>query len=166
VTRTTILSAIAALAVACAGTANAAPGAAVAHAELGPYSTAHTGVVVDAGVTAQAHLVAAPSGRTIVRVTAQGLVPDGSYAAHVHYGACTDYLGHFQYQHPGPATRENEVWLDLDADAAGRAVDQVEVAALDLGQPLSLVVHQHANGDVGAGPPGARIACGNVELGA
>jgi hypothetical protein len=63
--------------------------------------------------------------------------------AHVHYGACTAYLGHFQYHHPGPSTRENEIWLDLD-------------------QPLSLVVHRHSNPDVGH--PGPRIACGNFAL--
>jgi len=158
------LAALAAFAVATAATAaHAVPGAGVARADLGPYTTTHPGVVIEAGVTAQAHLVATPSGRTIIRITAEGLAPGGTYAAHVHYGACTDYLGHFQYQHPGPATRDNEVWLDLDANAAGSAADQVQVALFDLDQPLSLVIHQHANPDVGDGPPGPRIACGNLE---
>jgi Cu/Zn superoxide dismutase len=163
----TALAALGALLVAiAAASAEASPGAGIAHASIAPYATAHSGVVVDAGVTADAHVVTTPSGRTIVRVTAEGLTPGGGYAAHVHYGSCTDYLGHFQYQHPGPSTRENEVWLDLDANAAGRASDQVQVASLDLGQSLSLVVHQHANPDTGpgAGPPGPRIACGNLEL--
>ena len=84
-------------------------------------------------------------------MTAAGLVPGGEYAAHIHYGACTDYLGHFQYEHPGPATRENEIWLDLDADAEGRAVDQVQVSSFDLDQSLSLVIHQHSNPDTGPG---------------
>ena len=143
--------------------AAATSGANVARADLGPYSTPHTGVITDAAVTAQAHIVTTPSGRTILTVTAEGLAPGGSYGVHVHYGACTDYLGHFQYQHPGPATRDNEVWLDLDANAAGSAADQVQVALFDLDQPLSLVIHQHANPDVGDGPPGPRIACGNLE---
>jgi len=165
-TRITISSAVAAFALtAAAATAIADPGATVAHADLGPYAVAHTGVVVGTGVTAETHLVRTPSGRTVVRITAQGLQPGGGYAVHVHYGACTDYLGHFQYQHPGPGTRENEVWLDLDANADGRASDQVQVESFDLGQPLSLVMHQHANGDVEAGLPGARIACGNLALG-
>jgi len=167
--RTTILSALAALALStAAASAGASPGASVARAAVGPYTTAHSGVVVDAGVNAAAHLVTTPSGSMIIQVTAQGLVPGGDYAAHIHYGACTDYLGHFQYVHPGPATRENEVWLDLDATATGRASDQVQVAALDLTQTLSIVVHQHSNPDTGpgAGPPGPRIACGNIELGA
>jgi Cu/Zn superoxide dismutase len=164
VLRPTILAVLAALALSVAATA--ATGARVARADIGAYTTSHTGVVTDSTVTAQAHLVQTPSGRTVIRVTAAGLVPGGDYAAHIHYGACTDYLGHFQYQHPGPATRENEIWLDLDADAAGRAVDQVQVSSFDLDQSLSLVIHQHANIDTGpgAGPPGPRIACGNLEL--
>ena len=162
--RPTILAALAALAL--TASAIAAPGARIARADLSAYTTAHTGVVTDSTVTARAHVVATPSGITVVRVTAEGLAPGGSYAVHVHYGACTAYLGHFQYQHPGPATRDNEVWLDLDADAAGRASDQVQVAPFDLDQSLSLVVHQHSNPDTepGAGPPGPRIACGNLEL--
>lgn len=161
------LAALGALVVTVAATnAAATPSATVAHASLGPYTAAHSGVVVGAPITADAHLVTTPSGRTIVRVTAEGLTPGGNYAAHVHYGACTDYLGHFQYMHPGPATRENEVWLDLDANAAGRASDQVQVGSVDLAQSLSLVIHQHSNPDTapGAGPPGPRIACGNLEL--
>jgi Cu/Zn superoxide dismutase len=162
--RPTILAALAALTLTAAATA--APGARVARADLGAYTTAHTGVVTNSTVMAHAQVIATPSGVTVVRVTAEGLAPGGSYAVHVHYGACTDYLGHFQYQHPGPATRDNEVWLDLDADAAGRASDQVQVAPFDLEQSLSLVIHQHSNPDTGpgAGPPGPRIACGNLEL--
>jgi Cu/Zn superoxide dismutase len=162
--RPTILAALAALTVTVAATAS--PGAPVARADLGAYTTAHTGVVIGSTVVARAHVVATPSGITVVRVTAEGLAPGGSYAVHVHYGACTDYLGHFQYLHPGPATRDNEVWLDLDANAAGRASDQVQVAPFDLEQSLSLVIHQHSNPDTGpgGGSPGPRIACGNLEL--
>jgi Cu/Zn superoxide dismutase len=162
--RPTILTALAALAL--AGAAIAAPGAQIARAELAAYATAHTGVVTGSAVTADAHVVATPDGRTILRVTAEGLAPGGSYAVHVHYGACTAYLGHFQYEHPGPATRDNEVWLDLDANADGRASDQVQVAPFNLEQSLSLVIHQHSNPDTGpgTGPPGPRIACGNLEL--
>jgi hypothetical protein len=150
-----------------AATGSAAPAPAqVAGAAITPYTTPHSGVLVDAGVTGEAHAVTTASSRTIVRVAAQGLAPGGNYAVHVHFGSCTDYLGHFQYQHPGPASRDNEVWLDLDANAAGRADDQVQVAAVDLDQTLSLVIHQHSNPDTGpgAGPPGPRLACGDLEL--
>jgi Cu/Zn superoxide dismutase len=162
--RPIILAAI--LAVALVASAQAIPGALVARAELGPYTTDHAGVVTDAGVTAHAHILTTPRGQAILRVTAAGLAAGELYGVHIHYGACTDYLGHYQYQHPGPSTRDNEVWLDLTANEAGRAVDQAQVAAIDLHQPLSVVIHQHANPDVesGAGHPGLRIACGNLEL--
>jgi Cu/Zn superoxide dismutase len=166
--RTTVLTALAALALtsAAAAVASTGPDAQIARAALGPYTTAHTGVVVDAGVTAQAHLVSTPGGRIVLRVTAEGLAPGGSFAVHVHDGACTEYLGHHRYDAAAPASRDNEIWLDLDANAAGHAADQVQVASFDLEQPLSLVIHQHSNPDVGpgAGPPGPRIACGNLEL--
>ena len=64
----------------------------------------------------------------------------------------------------GPPTRGNEIWLDLDANAAGQASDEVVVSTFDLTQALSLVIHQHSNTDVGVGPPGPRTACGDVVL--
>jgi Cu/Zn superoxide dismutase len=163
--RTILLAAFAATVLASASSASS--GATVAHAELGPYTSVHAGVLVDAGVTASAHLVATSKGRVVIRVTAEGLAPGGSFAVHVHDGTCTDYLGHHRYDPSAPGTRDNEIWLDLDANAAGRADDQVQVASFDLDKPLSLVIHQHSNPDTGpgAGPPGPRIACGNLELG-
>jgi Cu/Zn superoxide dismutase len=148
-----------------AATGSAASPARVATAAIGPYTTPHAGVVVDAGITGAAHLVTLPTGEMHVRISAQGLAPGGNYAAHVHFGACTDYLGHFRYDPAAPASRENEIWLDLDANAAGIASDEVVVPALDVTQPLSLVIHQHSNTDVGEGPPGPRTACGEVVVG-
>jgi Cu/Zn superoxide dismutase len=165
--RTTVLATLAAaLVLTSAAIATTVPGATIARAEVGPYTTPHTGVVVDAGVTAHAQVISTPSGRTVLRVTAEGLAPGGSYAVHVHDGACTDYLGHYRYNPAAPSSRENEIWLDLDANAAGKAADQIQVASFDLDQSLSLVIHQHSNPDTGpgAGPPGPRIACGNLEL--
>jgi Cu/Zn superoxide dismutase len=159
------LACLAVLGVVVAATGNAASPAQVGTATIGPYTTPHAGVLVDAGITGSAHLVTTPSGRAVVRVSAEGLAPGGTYAAHVHFGACTAYLGHFRYDPAGPPTRGNEIWLDLDANAAGRASDEVAVPAFDLDQALSLVIHQHSNSDVGEGPPGARTACGDVVLG-
>lgn len=163
--RTILLAALAAAVLASASSASS--GATVAHADIGPYTSVHAGVLVDAGVTASAHLVATSNGQVVIRVTAEGLVPGGSFAVHVHDGACTDYLGHHRYDPAEPGSRDNEIWLDLDANAAGRAADEVQVAAFDLDEPLSLVIHQHSNPDTGtgAGSPGPRIACGNIELG-
>ena len=163
--RLTILGALAAvsLTAALAAAAAAAPGAGVARAELAPYTTAHTGVITDSGVVGRAQIENTPSGQAVLSVTAEGLTPGGTYAVHIHYGHCLGYLGHYQYEHPGPGTRSNEVWLDLAGNAAGRANDQVRVAAIDLDQPLSLVMHQHANPDVETGVPGSRIACGDLD---
>jgi Cu/Zn superoxide dismutase len=158
------LALLAVLGVVVAAAGNAASPARVGTATVGPYTTPHAGVVVDAGITGTAHLVTLPTGQALIRVSAEGLAPGGTYAAHVHFGACTDYLGHFRYDPAGPPTRGNEIWLDLDANAAGRASDEVVVPAFDLTQTLSLVVHQHSNTDVGVGPPGPRTACGDVVL--
>ena len=161
--RTIIAAAFVAIVLASASSASSS--ATVAHAEIGPYTTVHAGVVIDAGVTAHAQIIATASGRVVLRVVAEGLVPGGTFAVHVHDGVCTDYLGHHRYDPAAPGTRDNEIWLDLDANAAGRAVDEVQVAPFALEQPLSLVIHQHSNPDVGDWPPGPRIACGNLELG-
>lgn len=159
------LALLAVVGVVVAAAGSAASPARVATAAVGPYTTPHAGVVVGAGITGAAHLVTLPTGETHVRIAAHGLAPGGNYAAHVHFGACTDYLGHFRYDPAGPATRDNEIWLDLDANAAGYASDEVVVPALDLTQTLSLVIHQHSNTDVGEGPPGPRTACGDVVVG-
>src|SRR5437763_16738642 len=112
---------IAAVGCIAAATSSATPAPAqIAAAAITPYTTPHAGVLVDARVTGEAHAVTTASGSTIVRVSAQGLEAGGNYAVHIHYGSCTDYLGHFQYQHPGPATRDHEVWLRPDAHAPRR----------------------------------------------
>jgi hypothetical protein len=139
-------------------------GGGVADARIGPYTTAHAGVLVDGGVYGAAHAVTTPSGKTILSVHAEGLTPGARYGVHVHLGRCEDFLGHFRYDPSGAGQRTNEVWLDLEANAAGRASDDVTVPAV-LARPLSVVVHAHGNPDVDAGAdhPGPRIACGNLE---
>jgi hypothetical protein len=129
---------------------------------VGPYTTAAPGVVTNAGATGRAALVTG-DGTTEVRLVAAGLVPGSRHAAHVHVGTCASVLGHFRYDSNGPASRANEIWLDLTADRHGRAAARVRVRAIDLGAPLSVVIHQGANPDVVPGSvPGARIACGPI----
>lgn len=137
----------------------------VADAAIAPYTTAHAGVVTGSGVTGSAHVVTTASGRTIVSIHVAGLVPGAQYAVHVHDGRCEDYLGHLRFDPTGPAGRMSEVWLDLQANAAGRAGDIVAVPAVELDRTLSLVVHEHPNPDVVAAAenPGSRIACGTLE---
>jgi hypothetical protein len=129
---------------------------------VGPYATAAPGVIANAGAAGRASLVT-QDGTTEVRLVATGLDPGSRHAAHVHLGGCAAQLGHFRYEPSGPASRANEIWLDLTADRHGRASARTRVRAIDLGRPLSVVIHQGANPDVVAGSvPGARIACGPV----
>jgi Cu/Zn superoxide dismutase len=129
---------------------------------VGPYAMAAPAVVANAGVTGRARL-ATENGTTEVRLFATGLQPGSRHAAHVHLGSCAAQLGHLRYDPNGPASRANEVWLDLTANRDGRASATVRVRAIDLRQPLSVVIHQNANPDVVAGSvPGARLACGPV----
>ncbi len=157
------LTAAAALAVASA-TAPADEGASIFRADLVPYTSARSGVVVDSGVSARATVVApAAKDTATVRMHAAGLTPGQSYGVHVHFGGCSDFRGHFRYV-AEPGTRPNEVWLDLEANPAGRAHDQVKVPRF-AAAGLSLVIHEKANPDRVADPfgfPGRRIACGNL----
>lgn len=152
------------------GASTAAPArdsATVVRGDVAPYTTTRAGVVADAGVTGKAMIVTpAGSDHSIVRIRAQGLEPGQNYGVHIHFGACRQYQGHFQYQSPGPVTRDNEIWLDLQANAAGRARDQVKVPRLDDEGPLSIVIHALSNPDLAPGQPGhpgARIACANLD---
>jgi|GEM_PF-2739248 len=139
-----------------------------AEAELAPYTASHTGVIVDAGVTGEARTVS-DDGRSTVRLKAEGLAAGAAYGVHVHSGRCSDFGPHFKFDPLGPGTRDNEVWLDLHANASGRARDRVTVRPLPIGQPYSVVIHALSNPDqapVGEpGHPGARIACGDLEAG-
>lgn len=167
--RTSLVAVVCAATIASASAAAPARDrAAVVSGDLAPYTTARTGVVTDSGVTGRAMIVT-PAGaeHSIVRVHAEGLRAGHEYGVHVHFGACLQYQGHFQYQAPGPVTRHNEVWLDLVANPAGRARDQAKVARLDVGaRPLSVVVHALSNPDHAPGQPGhpgARIACADLD---
>lgn len=137
-------------------------------AQLAPYTTAHAGVITDSGVTGQAHFTATGAGTTIVTIEAAGLKPGDSYGAHVHFGTCPQFLGHFKFDTSiASARRANEVWLDLTANADGRARDQVSVAGIAPDQVLSVVIHHESNPDLapnvaGETQPGARIACGEL----
>ena len=140
----------------------------VASGDVASYTAPRTGVVANAGVTGRAMIVT-PSGadHTIVRIHGDGLQPGEEYGVHVHFGACLQFQGHFQYQSPGPVTRENEIWLDLIANPAGRASDQVKVPQIDIGaRPLSIVIHARSNPDHAPGQPGhpgSRVACADFD---
>ena len=137
-------------------------------AAVAPYTEAHAGVVVNSGVNAGVKVRTPANGtHSIVRINATGLVARASYGVHVHFGTCTDYLGHYRYDLAGPGVRGNEVWLDLVANNAGAASDKVRVPRFNPAG-LSLVIHEKANPDLVTDPtghPGGRIACGNLTEG-
>ena len=149
-------------------TARAEDNAAVASGDIAPYTTARTGVITNSGVTGSAMIVnPAAAHQSTVRIHAKGLQPGQEYGVHVHFGACLQYQGHFQYQVPGAVMRDNEAWLDLTANPAGHAHDQVKVQRIDLdARPLSIVIHARSNPDraaAQAGGPGPRIACADLN---
>ncbi len=154
-----------AVALAAVAPAPARDGAHVLAADVAPYTAERPGVVTNSGVSGRASIVAPAGGRhVIVRIGAGGLQAGEEYGVHVHDGACSQYLGHLQYQSPGPVTRDNEVWLDLRANRDGRARDQVRVPRFDTRRALSIVIHARSNPDHAPGAPGhpgARIACGD-----
>jgi len=124
--------------------------------QLRPYAVAHANVVVKSGVTGRVR-TRTRGGRTEVRLQARGLAHDATYGARLYNGRCADLGPAFRFAAGGPATRENEVWLDLRTGATGRAGDRIKVRPLPSGRVFSIVVHAQSNAD-----PGARIACADL----
>ena len=126
-------------------------------AAIAPYSDAHDGVVAHAGVSGRAR-TRTRDGRTEVRVSARGLPRHGDFAARLTSGRCADLGAAFKFDPSGPATRDNEVWLDLRTRGRGEAGDRVRVQPFPSGHLFSVVVYAHGNPD-----PGDRIACGDLR---
>ncbi|MDQ6838873.1 MAG: superoxide dismutase family protein [Actinomycetota bacterium] len=135
-------------------------------AEISPYTVAHTGVLLNSGITGTSYLVTTPQ-RSVIGARFSGLQPGHAYGVHVHNGTCADYAGHYKYDPTQTvATRANEVWLDVFANRAGRGGDHVVVRPINTSGPLSIVIHEESNPDApanvsGAPQPGARESCGN-----
>lgn len=124
--------------------------------KVGPYTSAHAGVVVNAGVRGEAR-TRTRDGRTEVRLRASGLPHNAQFGAQLYSGRCADVGPRFKFDPQGPGTRANEVWLDLRTGRSGEARDRVKVPPVPAGR-YSIVIHEHANPD-----PGSRIACGDLE---
>ena len=121
-----------------------------------------------------------PSGKTTtVELTASGMLPNRSYAAHAHTNVCGDTGAaagpHYQNRidpaatpqkassDPEYANPRNEVWLELRTDATGSGTARTTVPFVftDRG-PGSIVVHEAmetATAPGKAGTAGSRIAC-------
>jgi len=136
---------------------------------IAPYTIAHTGVLLNSGITGTSYLATTPQ-RSVVSAHFSGLQPGHAYGIHVHNGTCADYAGHYKYDPAQTAaTRANEVWLDVFANRAGRGGDTVVVRPLNTSGPLSIVIHEESNPDApanvtGAPQPGARESCGNYVV--
>ena len=118
-----------------------------------------------AGVSARVHAVATGTDRSVVTLHVDGLVPDRGYGAHVHVGACADNKGRGHYMHDpaAGATADNEVWLDMVANAAGRGHAQALVEwTFRAGEARSVVLHDRVTD--AAGTAGPKLACLDVAF--
>lgn len=120
------------------------------------------------------------AGSSTVTLELTGLLPNHHYGAHAHTKACgaaaADSGPHFQHQKdpvspsvdPAYANPQNEIWLDVTTDGAGRATATSTVAweFTDAAHPASVVVHaNHTSTEPGkAGTAGDRLACVDVAF--
>jgi len=121
-----------------------------------------------AGGTARVHAVANSSGqagKTIVTLHVSGLAPGREFGSHVHILACGDNKagGHYRNDPAGPATPDNEVWLDFTTDEGGSGNAQAVVDwTIRPGGAKAVVIHDHKT-EVG-GAAGAKLACLDVAF--
>ena len=121
------------------------------------------------GATATFWAIQAGGEATHVLVV-KGLNPASAgttFGAHVHVGPCVAGNGAAAGPHynsdGGPATTENEVWLDFTVRAGGYAVARTTVPFLiDSGDAQSVVIHALPTAPGGAA--GARQACLPVQF--
>lgn len=146
---------VGALAVVLMATSASAGGAKVTSGDFEVFATGIGSYDIDG----RAHMVRAPSGKTIVSVVVSGLAPGATYGSHVHNQACDDgdAGGHysFGYAVPGGAfDDESEIWPGpFTANAAGRAVGWTSVGDIAGDDAVSVVIHD-ADG---------KIACADLS---
>ncbi len=109
-------------------------------------------------VEGKARMIRTASGKTVVEVTASGLVPGETYGSHVHNQACDngDAGGHYSFGFAvrGGALDGTEIWPGpFTADASGQAVGWTIVGATAGLDAVSVVIHA---------PSGAKIACADL----
>lgn len=144
-------------------------------------------VQVPEGAGVSVHAVAR-NGRTMLTLHVRGLLPDESYGAHAHYRPCgvTGGAAGAHYQHvpdpavggsetaasvdPAYANPDNEVWLDLQTNAAGNGHAKA-VVDWEFRPSVARAVVLHTNptshggeGTPPAGNAGPRLACVTVGL--
>lgn len=188
VPRIAVLGLLAALAVSgCAGTAAAQTGSGAtvvrnvqivrSFSTVGTQAVTYDTEIVPAGARVRVSSAPTDDG-TAVELEIDGLLPDRAYGAHAHAQRCGETAEaagpHFQYEpdpaqpsvDPAYANAENEIWLDLVADAEGHGEARAEVAwrfPADR-RPASVVIHAMptSTGAGEAGTAGERAACVTV----
>lgn len=127
-----------------------------------PYSTGAANPISDSG-SARVQAITTPNGKTIVTLHVRGLPANRAFGAHVHILGCDNNKagGHYRNDPAGPATPENEIWLDFTSNAAGRGQAHAVVDfAIRPGAANAVVIHdRHTDA---AGAAGAKLACLNV----
>lgn len=78
---------------------------------------------------------------TTVTVEFSGLKPQEPYIAHVHFGTCTEELGHYQFEEGGSIMPPNEIHLAFDADDDGAGFMTAENDGVVGDDGKSVVVH-------------------------
>lgn len=110
-------------------------------------------------VEGKAIMIRTASGKTIVVVTARGLIPGETYGSHVHKQGCADgdAGGHYSFGFavPGGGLDGSEIWPGpFKANAAGRALGWTVVGATAGPTAVAVVIHA---------PGGAKIACADLS---
>ncbi|NMH98627.1 superoxide dismutase family protein [Pseudonocardia acidicola] len=135
--------------------------------------------LVPVGATAEVTSTSG-DGKATVTLELSGLLPDRRYGAHAHTNRCgaapADAGAHFQHVKdpaapsvdPAYANPQNEIWLDFQTDAEGKATATSTVAweFTDQAHPRSVVVHAErtATEPGKAGTAGDRAACVSVDF--
>ncbi|MEZ5381100.1 MAG: hypothetical protein R2754_04800 [Microthrixaceae bacterium] len=91
-------------------------------------------------VSGSADLARTDAGTTVT-VQLEGLRPGDPYIAHVHFGACSEALGHYQFEVGGEQQPPNEVHLAFEADAEGSGFMSAENDRTVGDDAQSVVVH-------------------------
>ncbi len=127
-----------------------ADGATVTRGDLAAFATA-----AGKPITGRAQMVRTADGKTTVTIHVEGLLPNTTYASHVHAAACAagDADGHYKFDPAGPALPPNEIWPGFTTNAFGIGNGNATVDATAGPGAVSVVVHA---------PGGAKIACADL----
>jgi Cu/Zn superoxide dismutase len=117
------------------------------------------------GMVGFVHHNTTADGRTHVVLQVRGLPPGRELGSHVHLLPCNVNKagGHYRNDPAGPATPDNEIWLDFTTDAAGNGSAQAWNDFLIRPDGAhAVIIHDH--GTDGAGAAGPKLACLDVSF--